>query len=110
VLSRRANAPYAERTVNDHLQREYSRSAWGYFVQPAYMLTQRWEIAARWGKMYPIGLTDPGLGKAKEVGPSVSWYLKEHSLKLQTDYFFLTGVDLPEDRRHQLRLQMQMYF
>jgi phosphate-selective porin OprO and OprP len=110
AISRRANAPYREATIAGQLQREYSRSAWGYFVQPAYMFTNHWEIAARWGRTHPIGMTDPNLGKGTEVGPSLSWYLKEHSLKVQTDYFYLTGVDSPEERRHQLRLQMQLYF
>ena len=110
AISRRANAPYREEMLAGQLQREYSRSAWGYFVQPAYLFANHWEVAARWGRTHPIGVTDPNLGAATEIGPSLSWYLKEHSLKVQTDYFYLIGVDSPEERRHQLRLQMQLYF
>jgi hypothetical protein len=59
--------------------------------------------------MRPIGLTDPTLRPMKEIGPSLSWYLRENQLKIQSDYFYLIAEN--ENRnRHQLRLQTQVYF
>jgi hypothetical protein len=57
-----------------------------------------------------MGLTDPALGPMREIGPSLSWYLKENQLKIQSDYFHLIGTENENRKRHQLRLQMQVYF
>lgn len=110
AMSRRASQPYSEAVQDGRVSREYSRSAWGYFIQSGYLFKGNIELAGRYGRLRPLGLTDPGLHPMREIGPSLSWYLKENILKVQSDYFYLTGEPRQDERRHQLRLQMQVYF
>ncbi|MCI0628670.1 MAG: OprO/OprP family phosphate-selective porin, partial [Acidobacteria bacterium] len=110
VMSRSANQPYLEAMQEGQVSREYSRSAWGYFVQSGYLFRNNVELATRYGRVRPMGLTDPALRPMREIGPSLSWYLKENQLKIQSDYFYLLGSENENRKRHQLRLQMQVYF
>jgi hypothetical protein len=72
LMSRKATEPFAEAFRPGRLEREWARSAWGYFVQPAYLFRNGVEVAARYGKLRPMGLTDPALFPGKEVGSSLS--------------------------------------
>lgn len=88
---------------------EYARNAVGYYVQAGYMFRLPFEIVGRWGELYPIGTTDPTLFHQREAGGGLNFYFWEHSLKIQTDYFYLFGDD-PKASRHQWRIQAQVFF
>jgi len=45
--------------------------------------------------------------ESEELGAGVSYYAREHNLKLQGDYFV---VDAGRRRLHQLRAQSQLFF
>jgi phosphate-selective porin OprO and OprP len=110
-ISREANLPYLEREVpTGELQREYSRSAKGYFFQLAYLFENNWEIATRWGEILPMGVTDPRLVYSREAGGGVSYYFSKHNLKWQIDYFKLTGNPDRLADNHEIRTQLQLFY
>lgn len=94
-----------KRVVKD----EYSRSAWGYYVQAGYLFARPIELAARFGELRPLGATDPTLPLQRELGGGLSYYFLRHNLKLQSDYFYLFGNDA-NAQKHQARLQAQLFF
>ncbi len=98
---------------------EYSRSAWGYMGQLAYMLPSHFEFGARWAHVIPIALGNPAMGvlaqdpgflENAEVGAVVSYYAIEHALKLQLDGLYNFAPATPEAGRAQIRLQGQVHF
>lgn len=98
-----------------NLTTEYARNAWGWFAQAGQLLTENLELAARISEVHPRELTDPELKPSRETGGAVSYYWKEHALKLQADYFYLTREQTLGDAkvttgRHQVRVQFQVYF
>lgn len=111
VLYRKASRPFVEQTSpTGEIEREDARNAWGYFAQAGYLVAPKVEITARFGELRPRGATAADLvEKQREAGAGLNWYLAKHDLKLQTDYFYLFGEDVSEGR-HQLRVQMQLYF
>ncbi|MCC5815267.1 MAG: porin [Leptospira sp.] len=110
-ISRRANLPYQERVLGTgELQREYSRSSYGYFFQGAYLFENKWEISLRWGEYKPLGETDPNLLYSREAGGGVSYYFSKHNLKWQLDYFKLTGNPLLLADSHEIRTQLQLFY
>lgn len=88
---------------------EYPRNAQGYFVQAGYTFLVPFEIVGRWGEIIPLANGDPALLRQHEAGGALNFYFWQHSLKLQTDYFFLWGDD-PKSAKHQWRLQAQLFF
>jgi phosphate-selective porin OprO/OprP len=112
---------------------EFSRSAWGYMVQASYQTASHLEVGARWSEVTAIDLSSSGFGAgplapgvatrdprlfsglglrdgtraSHELGAVFSYYLVDHSVKFQTDAFYLFGDD-PGDGRLQLRLQAQL--
>jgi hypothetical protein len=90
---------------------ERSRSAWGYFLQAGYMLTEQLEVAGRWSQLLPLDVqgNEPKLVALNEAGGGLSWYLHGHALKVQGDYFYLFN-DPATPGRHQVRLQLQASF
>lgn len=89
---------------------EESRSAWGWFAQVGYMLPFPLEVVARVGEIRPLTVMgQTNLSLQREVGGAVSYYFQQHALKVQADYFYYWGDD-PETERHQVRLQVQLFF
>jgi hypothetical protein len=100
---------------------ETSRSGLGYFLQGGYMLTDRLEVAARWGEIRPpvLRTVTTAIQKTGELGGGLSWYLMGHNLKFQADYFWLYGDTFAGDTidehtfdsgRHTVRVQAQFFF
>lgn len=70
---------------------EWTRSGWGYMVQAGYMLTRRFELAARWDRIYAFAGTDPAFVQladrnGRELGAGFNIYLNGHLFKIQADY------------------------
>ncbi|AKF11184.1 Hypothetical protein DB32_008333 [Sandaracinus amylolyticus] len=112
IMYREANQPSATGTVDGEDVTEYSRSAWGWFAQAGYVLPPiPIEFAARYGETRPLDQNDPAAEffLLRELGGAVSYYIAQHALKVQLDYFYYFGDD-PRAERHQVRLQAQLYF
>lgn len=106
ILYRKADKPF----VDDEMGRRiWSRSAWGYFVQVGYMFPFPIDVTFRWSDLRPLGDTDPRLLLQHELGGGLGFYVWEHGLKLQTDYFYLSSENFAAGS-HQWRLQAQLYF
>lgn len=111
-IRRTANTPYKERedTTTGRLSREYSRSVHGYFVQGGYLFPNFYEISARWGEYWPIGETDPTISYSRERGVGFSKYFSGHDLKIQMDFFHITGSAATLNEQYQFRIQSQVYY
>ena len=111
VIYRKASRAFVEQTTPaGDVEREESRNAWGYFAQAGYLATRKLEVTARFGELRPRGATTVDLAeKHREAGGGINWYFEKHDLKLQSDYFYLFGPEVG-DGRHQVRVQMQLYF
>jgi hypothetical protein len=110
VMYRHGSPPFVEDAMAVPAAREHSRSALGYFVQAGYVFPRLpFEVVGRWGELWPAQPTDPALRHQQEAGGGLNFYFWEHSLKLQTDYFYLPSDD-PKATRHQWRLQAQLFF
>ena len=88
----------------------YSRDAWGAYVQLGQMLTDKFEVSARYGHLNPLTETDPKLSLTHELGGGVSYYFDQHNLKVQGDYFYYAKNNDLKDGDHQVRIQSQLYF
>lgn len=88
---------------------EFSRSAWGWFVQGGGYVTPWLELVARYGDLQPLGVTDPSLARVREVGGGFNLMFFKHDLKLQTDVFWLDD-GRGNNGRVQVRVQAQVYF
>jgi hypothetical protein len=91
---------------------EWSRSAWGYFLQSGMMLGENFEAVARWGELRAVGDTDPALiemiqDQGRELGGGLNLYLNGHRLKIQLDFFHLFGESIG-DGRDVARLQLNV--
>lgn len=94
-------------TDTGELEREFARNAWGYYAQGGYLVDRHVEVTARYGELRPRGATDPDLEETtREVGGGLNYYFQEHDLKVQSDYFYLSGE---ASGRHQIRVQAQLY-
>jgi hypothetical protein len=109
-ISRKANLPYQERNVSNQIQREYSRSMYGYFVQTSYLFKNNWELTARWGEYKPWDGTNPNVKYGREVGAGVSYYFSKHNLKWQADYFKLNGDPALTIGSYEIRSQLQLFY
>jgi hypothetical protein len=138
AILRVADRPWLTGLVQGVAITEFSRSAFGYMLQGGYQWPSRIEVGARYGHVIPIGLDrasfgaaplpdpvsgarvdvrDPSFTESHELGAVVSYYLLEHSVKAQLDYFYLFREQAfyaaPSRERfdqgsHQLRLQLQI--
>jgi hypothetical protein len=110
VLLRKANTASRTLDVDGEPLTITSRSARGAYVQAGQMLTDHVEVTGRYGQLVPLsGNGDPNLVEAHELGGGVSYYVSQHDLKVQGDYFYLPS-DGFDDGAHQGRLQAQLYF
>ena len=87
----------------------HSRSGWGAFGQVGQFVTDRLEVVGRYGFLKPLAASDPKFVKRQELGGGLSYYLNEHSLKVQGDYFYLPSNGF-ENGTHEVRVQSQLYF
>lgn len=89
---------------------ETSRSAWGYFVQAGYHVTNPFEVTLRYGDVQP--LDGSGLFRDREVGGGLSYYFSKHDLKIQGDYFRLLSDVAPGNTitLDRVRIQTQLFF
>jgi hypothetical protein len=100
--------------TDNRVPREWTRSGRGAFVQAGYLVTSSLEVVGRYSRLLATGKTDPSLVKlvkeqGQEVGGGVNYYLNQHSLKIQADYFHYFGEVKGADR-HIARLQMDATF
>lgn len=87
--------------------REDARNGVGWFLQGGYLLPRLpVDISARYGQIRPVG-DDSSLGKRDELGVGAGWYMAEHPMKLQLDYFRLWEDGEIGDGVDQIRLQLQ---
>ena len=86
-----------------------SRSGWGAYLQGGWMLSNRWEVSARYSHLAPSDGTDATFIMGDELGGALSLYLRDHNLKIQGDYFTVTDP-MAARRVHQVRVQFQLFF
>jgi hypothetical protein len=77
---------------------EYTRSGWGFVAQPSFMLSDKVEVEARYGRIAANPGTDQSLiddveAHANEVGAGTSVYLNGHRFKIQGGVTALFGED-----------------
>ncbi len=108
-ISRKANSPFIEKTIDNNVRREYSRSVKGGFIQIGYLFKNNFGIAARYGEYRPWGKTDPKLIYSKERGIAFSYYMRKHNLKFQADYAYLDGGTVDNLGSHRIRAQVQIF-
>lgn len=75
---------------------QYTRSAWGWFVQPSYAFTPNLELAGRYADLVPFAGTDPTLVRTHEVAAGFNVYLSGHAFKIQTDWIADWSDDFSE--------------
>jgi hypothetical protein len=111
IMFREADAPAATGTVDGNMVTEFSRSAWGWFAQVGYMTPIALEIVGRYGEIRPLEGNAPEARffLQREAGGAISYYVHQHALKIQVDYFHLFGDD-PRAERDQVRAQVQLFF
>jgi hypothetical protein len=111
VMFRESDVPQITGTVDMESVTEYARSAWGWFAQVGYMLPFPLEMVARVGEIRPLDSVpaEAGFTLTREVGGAINYYVQQHALKVQLDYFYYWGDD-PGAERHQVRLQAQLFF
>jgi phosphate-selective porin OprO and OprP len=107
-LLRHADEKRVAAIVGGAARADATRSAWGFFGQAGYMLTDHLEVSGRYGELRPLRRLS-AVAFERETGGGLSWYFFGHDLKVQTDYFYLWGKELSEGD-HQVRLQFQLYF
>ncbi len=95
--------------VGEDEVQEPTRSGWGWLVQPAYMLTDRVELAGRYSELHPREGTDPSLVETHELGAGTNLYLNGHRFKVQLGWF---GVyqETFADAQHTAHLQLDAMF
>lgn len=112
LIYRKASKAFEEQDVDGDgmLEREYARNAWGYYAQAGYLFPSQVEVVGRYGEFRPRGETDPALEERHhELGGGLNYYWQKHDLKLQSDYFYLWKEDT-DAARHQIRVQLQLYY
>jgi phosphate-selective porin OprO and OprP len=86
-----------------------SRSGWGAYLQSGWMFSSRWEVSGRYSHLAPSPGTDVTFIVGDELGGGLSYYMRDHNLKIQGDYSAVT--DQTSARRvHQVRAQFQLFF
>ena len=84
-----------------------ARNGLGWFAQAGYLLPRApVEFVVRGGQIFGLGETS--LTDANEVGGGPNWYFRNHTMKLQADYFHTwIGSDI-QHGSDQFRLQLQV--
>lgn len=108
-LTRKANSPFMEKEIGNQTLKEYSRSVKGGFFQLGYLFKNNLGVALRYSEYRPWGKTDPKLTYSRERGLAVSYYLKDHNLKIQADYAYLEGGYVDSLGSHRIRAQIQVF-
>ncbi len=83
------------------------RDAWGYLVQPAYLLP--WfelEVVARFARVVPMGGSSVTLNS--DLGGGVNYYFYQEAIKLQADYRRLWRTNDIGVGTDVFRLQLQL--
>lgn len=100
-------------------QVEYARNGFGWYGQVGYMFPSMIELTGRYGEIHGTVTPDTTLvptaaggamGDEREAGGGINYYISQHALKVQLDYFRIWDPDDAADDRHQVRLQTQIYF
>ena len=95
--------------VNGVVSTIASRSGWGAYLQTGWMFSSHWEVSGRYSHLAPSRGTDVTFIVGDEIGSALSYYVRDHNLKVQGDYFNVT--DQTSARRvHQVRAQFQIFF
>jgi phosphate-selective porin OprO/OprP len=84
-----------------------SRSGWGAYAQGGCLVTARTEVSGRLGHLAPTEGRTALFAATDELSLGIGYYVREHNLKLQTDYVHesATGLDT-----HHVRTQLQLFF
>jgi len=88
------------------------KSDYGYLGQVGYFLiSSRLELAGRWARIIQDGALGSDTLDPKEAGVALSYFLNDHSVKLQADYSHLLNNAATQDRNDdRVRLQLQLFF
>lgn len=90
--------------------REAARNGLGWFGQGGFLIPRvPVEIAGRYSQIHPIG-DGSALVSRDEAGGGLSWYIAQHPLKLQMDYFHQWDEGAISRGSDQLRVQLQGAF
>lgn len=109
VMYRGADRQQRTVELNDSPMLITSRSGWGAYIQAGRMLSERIEFSARYSHLAPAEGAQETFLEANERGLSASYYLREHNLKVQGDYFYVV-IPTADRRTHQTRVQFQLFF
>jgi hypothetical protein len=104
--------------VDDVPTVQYSRSGWGAFGTVGHMVWSGLEVLVRYGYHEPRKDAKKAVPFRHELGGGLSYYFREHNLKLQADYFYLPAKTYDGERptktfdggKHEVRLQAQVFY
>lgn len=83
------------------------RNGYGLFAQAGYLLPDLpIEIAARYSRVAPTG-AQSALTENQEIGGGVNYYIHEHALKLQADFFEIWGGSDIDQGEERVRVMLQ---
>lgn len=94
-------------TVHGAVDPAVLRDARGAFVQAGYLLTPRWELAARAGHLWPRADAPSAATASTELTAGFNHYVVEHNLKVQVNY---SAFLRPGGNEHAVRAQLQAFF
>jgi hypothetical protein len=106
---RKADKHQRTAIVDDMPIAQYSRSGWGAFGTVGHMVWSGLELLVRYGYHKPLKDAAGAIPIRYELGGGVSYYFREHNLKVQTDYFYLPTKTF-DGGKHEVRLQAQVYY
>ena len=96
--------------MGNPIPNEIPRDGLGWFAQAGYLLPEvPVEVAARYGELRPITAWGPtALTERHELGVGLNWFIHEHALKLQADFFELWEyTSRGEQREERVRVMFQ---
>jgi phosphate-selective porin OprO and OprP len=86
-----------------------TRAAVGFMMQAGYLTSQGIELAGRVAEVSPMPGVASEVELLREMTGALSYYVLDHSLKVQADYGYLFGARL-EGGRHLARVQLQLFY
>jgi phosphate-selective porin OprO and OprP len=96
--------------VREPIPTEEPRDGMGFYTQAGYLLPNtRVEVAGRYGQVLAAS-ADTSLGDSSEAGLGLSYYMAQHAMKIQGDYFHAWGEDGFSAGSDEARLQMQFAY
>lgn len=107
-MRRRADADSRSVVVSGQRATILSRSASGAYLQMGRMMGARLEVSGRTSLLVPDAGTDPALTRTTERTVGLSYFVRNHDLKVQTDASRL--YDRTAGRAVQARVQFQLFF